>query len=466
MRPIALALTAMLATAGLTVGIVLPSASAAPVISIATDVPGSVLSGEDIPISITATNPPGDDVYNLSFNYSLPPGVTYVPGSSTVSTSVTDLPDPQIIPIYVVGSDPLELDHYVLVWTNVSDLVNDSAATLSFSTRPDESTYIVGTTVPSGAFAGAYGSTDPRAVPDFDPLTGVATGDFDADAEDTDPGQTQVSAISVSKSDGGLPESELMRGVHDQVTTYAITVRVTDQTQGGGGVEDLVVIDWLPANLEFLGCGGVDNSAPGFEEYPLSGRLGQAGTVPSCEIPTAVETVQLTSGIPGGPSAPGVYTKVTWTIPAAAAGSSTTIRYQAGVPLFENTMTWAGGSAPSPVSGFQGSNLDNNNNGASTREPNGGPESATNSVLATAEFLGTVDPSSSTTQSASTSTTVTVHDLAVQKRLESPGQFTPGVNAVFELTLLTSEYATAEALVLADPLPSGMCPMAPVGFVG
>ena len=67
--------------------------------------------------------------------------------------------------------------------------------------------------------------------------------------------------ILLTKSEPS-PEDELMRGVHDHATVYTITVENNPAT----ATNTVTVDDWLPAGLEFLGCGTVDNTtdAPTF----------------------------------------------------------------------------------------------------------------------------------------------------------------------------------------------------------
>src|SRR5262249_29176426 len=150
-------------------------------------------------------------------------------------------------------------------------------------------------------------------------------------------------------------EGELLRGVHDHQTVYTITA----QTGSEADVFVGQIEDWLPAGLEFLGCGTDDNSFT--EEYPGAGVL-NPGNAPAmsaqCLDPVLVETVD--SGLPAG-LAPGVYTHVVWDInDSLAANSTVQLQYIAGIPQRENTTTWPPGRLPTPESGLQASNLDNN----------------------------------------------------------------------------------------------------------
>ena len=88
-----------------------------------------------------------------------------------------------------------------------------------------------------------------------------------------------------------------------------------------------MVTDYLPASLEFLGCGGVDNTTTG-PEYPGAPSLTATPAVGTdCPTPVSVDTVSAPAGL-----APGVYTQVTWDVGTLAAGQVLTINYAAGIP--------------------------------------------------------------------------------------------------------------------------------------
>lgn len=74
--------------------------------------------------------------------------------------------------------------------------------------------------------------------------------------------------------------------MHNHATLYSIAV----QAAAAGGLSGLTVSDYLPAEQEFLGCGGVDNtpsdspSAPGGIEYPgAPNRAGFDGDLQASE---------------------------------------------------------------------------------------------------------------------------------------------------------------------------------------
>ena len=139
-----------------------------------------------------------------------------------------------------------------------------------------------------------------------------------------------------------------MRGVHDQTTVYTLQVH----NNPGVATDGIVVDDYLPAGLEFLACGGVDNTtdqqpenvgAPTLEVVPPAG--------PDCLTPAGVDTVTDPAGLPAG-----VYTKVTWAVGDLGPDGSATITYRAGIPLRANTDTWPSGR-PRPTAASRGRTL-------------------------------------------------------------------------------------------------------------
>ena len=95
----------------------------------------------------------------------------------------------------------------------------------------------------------------------------------------SDLASTHVSAVRLQKSEPS-PEGELLRGVHDHTTVYTLTVTNNHgaDTTGAG------VVDLIPAGMEFLGCGGVDNTTTG-PEYPGAPSLAATPPVTSCPTP-------------------------------------------------------------------------------------------------------------------------------------------------------------------------------------
>lgn len=389
---------------------------------------GTVLLGGEVAYHLAASNPPdsGVEQYNLSYVDVLPVGVTYVAGS----TDPSGFGEPQVITITDDATTVPPLTHQVLIWSNVTDLTPGATRTLTFSASVASDSYPVGSAVTNNATA--YSSSDPREVPDFDDY-GVLKGGT-AVVQATDSVSTKVTAIKLTKGEAS-PENELLRGVNDNQTVYTLTV----VNNGVDATSDLVVTDYLPAGLEFLGCGGSFNSTE--HEYP--GASNEVSAVADCDQPIGVETVEN----PDGYSA-GVYTKVTWTISGIAKDDSYSIHYAAGIPQRANTMTWSGAEA-SPASGKQAANLENNN-GASTREA-GTEQALVNYATVSGSFQGATVVDGATHM-------VTAEDLRMVKSV-SQKAFTQGQLATYTLDIDAGEYDNLSDLVITDVIPDGMCPI-------
>src|SRR4051812_6699892 len=78
----------------------------------------SVLFGDAVPVTITATTPPGTYGYNLSYRVVLPVGVSYAGGAAVVPDVVADRP--------AAGQT-------TLLFSNVSDLSPNSSRALAFN---------------------------------------------------------------------------------------------------------------------------------------------------------------------------------------------------------------------------------------------------------------------------------------------------------------------------------------------
>jgi uncharacterized repeat protein (TIGR01451 family)/fimbrial isopeptide formation D2 family protein len=417
-----------LAFTGVVVAVPTPAAAAG-TISLDKSSSGPVLLGGQVEYRLAATNPAGSGVeqYNLSFSDVLPVGVTYVAGS----TSPSNYGEPQVITITDDAAATPPVTHHVLVWSNVSDLTPGATRTLTFRASVDPDVYPIGSSVTNTG--SAFSSSDPREVPDFDgqgqPLPGTeVVSSSDADT-------TTVTAIRLTKSEGS-PENELLRGVNDHQTVYGLTVT----NNGVDSTSSLVVTDFLPAGLEFLGCGGgsFNSTTP---EYP--GASNAVAAVSGCDQPDSVETVENPAGQPAG-----VYTKVVWQLSDLTAGATHTIHYAAGIPQRANTMTWSG-TEPSASSGDQAANLDNNN-GGSTRE------TATEIGLRNEATVSGAFEGAPVEDSASHS--VTAEDLRLVKSV-TPTTFTQGELATYTLSIDTSEYVDLSDLVVTDRIPDGLCPI-------
>ena len=140
-----LAMIAMVATLLAPVSVPPAAADGTPDIAVSKSMPDQVLLGENIPVTLTLTNPGGPDGYNATFNDTLPAGVGYVPGSAS--------PDPLVLP---QGDGTT-----VLVWKNVADILTNSTVELNYSIATDAS-YDSGDTVTNSANAYANSSQTPR----------------------------------------------------------------------------------------------------------------------------------------------------------------------------------------------------------------------------------------------------------------------------------------------------------------
>lgn len=429
--------------------VVADPASAAASVGLAKDGPETVLVGGGGTFELVAANAGPDPAYNVSFRDVLPAGVTYTAGSTSPST----LGEPTVI------VNKPATGQTTLIWDNVFDINPPGSATLSYDVTTSSVILPVGARFTNTATA--YWSSDVRDAPSFDangafvPETNITAG---TDAPET----TTVTALEVTKSEPS-PENELVRGIHgSNGTTYTITV-TNNGIQFTNGVS---VTDYLPASLEFLQCGGVDNTNGSYVEYTGAPRL-TSTTAPSgtCGTPTSVETVTNPAGKPAG-----VYTKVNLAVGNLPPGGSTTFTYRAGIPLQQNTATFVGRPGVTPLDPQpsstcaggvcpQAANLDNNT-GASTVET-AAEASATNYVEAAGSYQGNgVDGSGNPIDgplavTAQDTETVTVEDLAMRKTV-SPTTFTQGGTATYTITLRTSEYRSSSGIVVTDVLPDGL----------
>ena len=412
----------------------LPAAQAAAGLSLTKSGPSSVLADGAASYALTAANPGSAPEYNVTFRDVLPAGVTYVGGS----TSPSSAGEPQVI------TDPTT-HAQTLIWSNVTDLqVGDSFA-LGFSADTDPAVLPVGATfVNSGS---AYSNTDPRRVPTFS-ATGTPTAGSYTETASATTSPTVVSALKITKAEPS-PEAELLRGVHLHATVYTLTVNNTTVSATDG----VVVTDYLPASLEFLGCGGVDNSAG--REYPGAPSLTATPAVTPCVVPASVTTVSDPPAQGATTYPPGVYTRVQWDLGTLAPGAVVTLRYAAGIPLRANEAAFPAGSSASSVA-----NLDNNT-GASTRET-ASETGATNVARASGTYTGALVPGGVAATAADTTHTVTIEDVRMRKSASS-STFRAGGRVTYTVTIDASEYVSAGGVVVTDVLPNGLCPLVTQG---
>jgi uncharacterized repeat protein (TIGR01451 family)/fimbrial isopeptide formation D2 family protein len=416
----------------LALAVLLPSAAQAagtPDISVAVS-SRSVLHGDAVPVTVTATNPPGTYGYNLSYRVVLPAGVSYAGGASVAPQQIADAP--------ATGQT-------TLIFGNVSDLSPSSSRSLDLNLAYDQATYDVGDTF--AVTAQAFVNTDPRIVPKFDGAgapAGGATGTAGPAS-----GTQRINAIKVTKDEPSA-EGEILRGVHDHQTVYTVGVENNRVHSTTGTTLD----DYLPAGLEFLGCGnGTDDHTtdaptnPGSaDEYSGSGPIVIA-SLAGCVDPISVDT-ETVDPDGAGPLPNAVYTHVVWDIGTLAPNETRTFSYRAAIPLRANTDTFTG-TRPSAASGAQAANLDNNS----------GPEIADETALTNlAHATGNYQGGTPVPVSDDATLTRTAEDWLVHKSASS-GSLEEGAITTWTLQFATSEYRYADDATVTDTLPDGFCPL-------
>jgi large repetitive protein len=448
-----------------------------------------ILAGEDARYDVTVHN--GDPVgstgkYNLSVTALVPVGVSFEDadflGTPTIYSDTMSLPNrtrttpptpAECAPMVPVGGGSTlcrpPAGFQLWVWQNVSDLPANATVTSSLVVRPNAGTFLLGTDTLEVQLT-AYTSDDPTRLPTFDGSTSVST----TSGHTSQPGRaaetTPVQALRVTKTEPS-PEQELPRGIHEDTTTYSILV----QNSGQANTDGVTVTDLIPAGLEYLGQGGVDNTQnsntlfDGNREYPgarsLTETLPPDALVPPhplCVVSGEdVQTVEV-----GGK----VFTRVIWTLGTLTPGTSQSwpstagvpndcvIQYRAAVPLFENTMTWQVGTGTVSAPALQTANL-NNNNGPSTRHI--GPATTwTNTVDIAGTYAGGVTSPADRASSDSDTEQIDAIDLRVIKTV-NPDAFQTGALALYSLALRTSEYTSARDITLTDHIANGLCPAFP-----
>ncbi len=411
------------------------SAAAGPNIELSKEQPAQALLGTQQEVTLRASNPKGEArAYNLTLRDALPKGVKYV-GPATGSDGSTDAPK-------VLEDEPAE-GETTLIFENVADLSANSHYALHFKVEATSPEYTVGSKYTD--HAGAYVNEEARLVPKFDaeglPEPTSFTGSAEASAS------TTLTAVEIKKTEPS-PEQELLRGVHEHQTVYTLKL-INNEV---GPTKELAVDDYLPAGLEFLGCGSVDHTteAPtntgSKEEYPGSGEIfpGNDPAAEKCGEPNSVETEEVD---PPGPQPKGVYTHVRWTgLGELNPGQELELQYRAAIPIRENTLSWPHGK-PAAGSLGQAANLDNNSGPETTDE-----EALTNVSTVTGKYQGTIATEDSDER------TVLAEDLAVQKSVDKA---TIGAGQLSEWTLRleTSEYRYSNDIEIEDVLPNGLCPL-------
>jgi uncharacterized repeat protein (TIGR01451 family)/fimbrial isopeptide formation D2 family protein len=428
--------------------LIVPASAAAagtPDISLDKSQPAQALLGTNQPVTLTAGNTalgavPG---YNLTFRDVLPEGVNYVGG--TASPAI----EPQIL------HDAPGPGETTLIFHNVSDLSPQSHYTLTFEVEPTSAVYSIGQTWEDEAEA--FVNAEPRYEPKFDgegrPLNEPTS--YTGSAADT--ASTTLTAVEIEKIEPLYPEHELLRGVHEHQTVYTLVLR----NNKVGPTKNLTVDDYLPAGLEFLGCGSVDHTTKTktneggtepAEEYPGSGAIfpGNDPAAPECPEPTLVETELVD---PPGPQPEAVYTHVVWEgLGELGPGQKKEIQYRAAVPILRNTLSWTNGKPGGALT--QAANLDNNT-GAETEDE----EALTNVAQVKGKYEGTADVEDTG------ELTVTAEDIAIQKDV-TPTTIANQQISEWTFHVETSEYRYAKNVRIDDTLPNGLCPLGAENFEG
>jgi len=418
-------------------GLIAPTTAAAagPNIELSVEQPAQGLLGTQQEVTLRASNPKGEErAYNLTFRDVLPKGVEYVgPAHGSDGSTL----EPRVL------EDAPNEGETTLIFENVADLSGNSHYSLTFKVEATSPEYTVGDTYTDEA--GAYVNEEARLLPKFDAEGGPEPASFTGSAEDE--AGTTLTAVEIKKTEPS-PEQELLRGVHEHQTVYTLKLINNDV----GPTSELAVDDYLPAGLEFLGCGSVDHTTeaptdPGSpDEYPESGAIfpGNDPAAPQCREPSSVETEEVD---PPGPRPNGVYTHVRWTgLGGLDPGEALEIQYRAAIPIRENTVTWPNGTPPAAGLG-QAANLDNNS-GAETLDE----EPLTNVSTVSGRYQGAVATEDSDER------TVYAEDLAVQKSVDK-ATIGAGQLSKWTLKLETSEYRYSNEIEIEDVLPNGLCPL-------
>ncbi|HEY4278469.1 MAG TPA: isopeptide-forming domain-containing fimbrial protein [Conexibacter sp.] len=447
-RPRALACTLTLLAVLLGLLTFSAAAQADPVMTMSVDSP-EILHGDAIPIHVEFSNDAAniaDYAYNLTFSVVLPSGVTYNDDAPIKPTVIPNAPSPGLT---------------TLVFSNVTDLSPRATYGLSFTAHYNTSTYDVGGTPIVIRAQGGVNSA-PRVVPAFD-----ANGLNLANATQTTGPQTGTVTLKALRVDKDEPsaEGEIMRGVHDDQTTYTLTVR----NNRVNSTDNVTVVDYLPAGLEYLGCGAgtsdddstdhttdAPTNSGSNQEYPGSGAI-DVRDVTGCRPADSVETVDVDpdgSGPPAengnGDLPAGVYTKVTWNLSNLTPGQVVRLPYGAAIPIRENVL-FPAGSEPART-GAQATNLDNNS-GAETHDE----QLIENYATADGTYhrngnTGTARAPDETWLSRKAEDWV-VHKSADRSELDELDITT------WRLDFQTSEYRSVKNATVSDTVPSGLCPI-------
>jgi large repetitive protein len=418
------------------------AAAGEPNISLEKLAPTQALIGTQQSISLVAKNPLGEPRgYNLTFRDVLPKGVAYVQGSASSAPRVLEnAPGPE---------------ETTLLFENVADLSANSEYVLSYKVEPSPTFFKISGKHSYSNHAEDFVSRKPRKKPTFEPNGVIKPGTFKGNSEAD--ATTELTAVEIKKSEPS-PEGEILRGVHEHQTVYTLTI-LNNHIGPTSGIE---VEDWLPAGLEFLGCGTVDNTTdtktnPGSaEEYPGSGPI-NPGNAPAgfetaeCEahLPYYVKTEEAEP--PGKPK--GIYTHVKWKdLGELPQSGELKLHYVAAIPILQNVPTWLG-AEPAAEGLGQVANLANNT----------GPETLDEEPLVNvAQVKGKYEA----VEVKDTDEMLrTAEDLAIQKSV-TPSKIEQGEESTWTFDVESSEYRFVNGVEIDDALPNGLCPLGKENYEG
>ncbi|HWH26553.1 MAG TPA: SdrD B-like domain-containing protein [Pseudolysinimonas sp.] len=406
------------------------TAAGTPDIALTRTVAAQTLYGSNVSVRLTATAPdetPNVDGFNLTFSDVLPVGATI---------AFSDFPVTQTI---------AQLDGTTLVvWENVADLLDGATVNLNYSfsyptiTTPGSPSvrYDVGDSF--GGTAHAYVSTDPYMVPN--PAATPVDGSVweDVSGSDVATSSTLLVPYRVELTELNSPEDELLRGVHNNVTSYELKVTNNSVAATTGPVADV----YLPATLEFLGCGGpTDNSAG--SEYSGAPSLGSAA-VGLCDSSYDASVVTVDPDGAGSAFGSGVYTRIRWTgIGNLTPSQLVTLRFAAAIPLHANVDTG------DPSEALAVANLDNNTGAEAADEA-----AIVSYATVTADYQG--GHPVPTTFVVADSDTVTAEDVRILKSVSNDA-INQTQGTTWTLKIDTSEYTESTgAIVVTDTIPDGL----------
>lgn len=250
----------------------------APAVSVSTS--NTYIAGEDLALDVTIGHGGGSDQYNLSVGVVMDAEIAlvdagtmgapriYESGALVRQNATTVAEECTVAGLTwdtAASACRVPAGAQYMVFQNISDLPAHASAAHSLTLRPNATVFDAGDTI--NLHMTAFTSADERFIPTFPGSTGVAVGSEHTSAPGAEEHSVPVKALRIEKREPS-PENELLRGVHDNTTTYTLRVYHT----GEGDVSNVKVVDFLPAGLEYLGVGGTDNSRTG-PEYPSAASL-------------------------------------------------------------------------------------------------------------------------------------------------------------------------------------------------